>query len=287
MEIELNRLVHYFAETSFRVVGVHHYSIKAGASHSQMTAPVPGFVFPVSGRAQFQFNGVPYTAHYGNVIHGGPDMYLEKRVLGGEKWEYISVFYDTDFSASKEFSPRNMHFELVTGQSSRLMDLLWRLWRAYNQPGAISAFRTEMLFRCALEEVFVCANSRQSDGSQGLFDQVSSYIHEHYMDGLTVRGLAEQSGVNENRLFYVFSKYSGMGPGDYLTAYRLNRAKELLVTSDAPVGDVAKSSGYPDPLYFSRIFRKRFGVSPSGLREMFMNNPCAFQDGIIPIKSAL
>ena len=104
------------------------------------------------------------------------------------------------------------------------------------------------------------------------------------MDALTVRGLAAQSGVNENRLFYVFSKFAGMGPGDYLIACRLNRAKELLITGDGPVSEVAKSVGYSDALYFSRMFRDRFGVPPSTLREKFRNNPCGFQDASIPIE---
>lgn len=287
MEIELNSLVRYYAGLSFKVVGVHHYTIKPDTVHNQMTAPVPGFLFPLSGKAQFKFNGTPYMVRQGNVVHGAPDMYLEKKVLSGEKWEFISVFYETYGKKQKELMPSDTHFELVTGQSPRLTDLLWRLWRTYNQPGAISAFRTEMLFRCVLEEVFVCANNRQSDGAFGLFERVSSYIHEHYMDVLSVRKLAELNDVNDNRLFYVFTKFSGMGVADYITEYRLNRAKELLITTDGPVGSVARSVGYPDQLYFSRIFRKRIGVSPSGLRELFRMNPCAFQDGSIPMKSAL
>lgn len=93
------------------------------------------------------------------------------------------------------------------------------------------------------------------------------------MDVLTVRELAEQNEVNENRLYYVFNKYADIGPGDYLMMYRLNRAKELLITGDAPIGRVAKSVGYPDALYFSRTFNKQFGLSPSALRKQFRNNP--------------
>ena len=56
------------------------------------------------------------------------------------------------------------------------------------------------------------------------------------MDGLSVNSLARQNEVNENRLFYVFQKYAGMGPADYLRTYRLNRARELLVTTTVPIG---------------------------------------------------
>lgn len=282
IKVELNQLVEHFARTSFRVQGVYHYKIAPGTAGWQKSAPFPGFLFPLGGQAQFHFDGTPYLAAPGKVIHGGVDMSLDKRVIGKAQWEYISVMYDLHGPAPGNIYLPEMHFELVTGQSPRLTELLWRLWRSYNQPGFISAFRTETLFRCALEEVFVCAHSQTGDDTQALFAQASAYIHEHYMDALTVGELAEQNNVNANRLFYVFRKYAGMGPGDYLMAYRLNRAKELLVTGDAPISKVAKSVGYPDALYFSRSFRKHFGTSPSGMRDKFRNNPYLLQDGPIP-----
>ncbi|EJF39150.1 DNA-binding helix-turn-helix protein [Clostridium sp. MSTE9] len=284
MKIELNTLVAHFARASFRVQGVYHYTIEPGMAGWQQTAPFPGFIFPLSGQAELQFNGTPYLAGAGNVIHGGADMSLDKRVVGNTKWEYISLLYDIVGTEPEGICLREAHFALAVGHSPHLTEILWRLWEAFNQPGALPAFRTQTLFHRALEEVFVRARSQISGSAQALFEQVSSCIHEHYMDALTVRGLAAQSGVNENRLFYVFSKFAGMGPGDYLIACRLNRAKELLITGDGPVGEVAKSVGYSDALYFSRMFRDRFGVPPSTLREKFRNNPCGFQDASIPIE---
>lgn len=283
MEIELNRLVEHFINISFRVQGVYHYKIEPGTTGWQKSTPFPGFIFPLAGSAQFHFDGAPYLASLGKVIHGGANMSLDKRVLGNVKWEYISVLYQIDGPETGEMSLPKMHFQLVTGQSPRLTELLWRLWRVYNQPGAIPAFQTETLFCCALEEVFVCTRNQMNNAGRDLFEQVSSYIHDHYMDTLTVRGLASQNGVNENRLFYVFNKYTGMGPGEYLMTYRLKRARELLITGNAPVGEVAKGVGYSDALHFSRIFKKKFGISPSGLREKFRNNPYEFQDGSIPL----
>lgn len=283
MEIKLNELVEHFVHSCFRVQGVYHYKIEPGTARWQKSTPFPGFIFPMGGKAQFHFNGTPYLAGVGNIIHGGANMSLHKRVVGNGKWQYISVLYDIQDSKQEKICLRDAHFQINIGQSPRLTELLWRLWKTFNEPGALPAFQTETLFRCTLEEVFICSRNQTNNSAQTLFQQVSAYIHDHYMDILTVRGLAEQNGVNENRLFYVFSKYAGMGPGDYIMAYRLNRGKELLITSSAPVREVAKSVGYPDALYFSRSFRKRFGISPSGLREKFRNNPYVFQDGSIPI----
>ncbi|WP_303851270.1 AraC family transcriptional regulator [Seleniivibrio woodruffii] len=272
MHVEQSNLINYFSTVSYKVMGVHHHTKGAGCSHTQMSAPFPVFVFPLAGKARFTFNGTPYIISPGTVVHGGANMTLDKLVLGKSRWEYIIVFYEAVTSEPENMRMGDMHFEISTGNSPRLTELLWRLWRAYTHPDTLSVFRSEMLFRCVLEEMFVCAGGRQNCDAKELFGSVSQYIHEHYTDPLSVRELAEQFGVNENRLFYIFSKFAGVGPGDYLNTYRLNRARDMLITSDANVSEIAGSAGYTDPLYFSRMFRKRFGASPSAIRERFRND---------------
>ncbi|MEY9094951.1 helix-turn-helix domain-containing protein [Paenibacillus sp. RC84] len=281
--MDINKFAEHFARTSFRVEQVCRYVREPGMSCADYTEPFPGFIFPLRGKADFDFSGKVYTLTPGNVVHGGAQMPLIRSVLGDTKWEYILVLYRICAPEPSGFCLSNMHFQLNTGQSPRLSELLELLWRSSREPGGISNFQTETLFRCVLEELFVCARNQSNDGEQALFEQVSKYIHEHYMDGLSVRALAEQNDINENRLFYVFKKHTGMGPGKYLMAYRLNRAKESLLANDAPIGEIAKSLGYEDALYFSRIFKKQVGVSPAEFRGRFRNNPYGIQDGPIPI----
>ncbi|MPM11519.1 HTH-type transcriptional activator RhaS [bioreactor metagenome] len=274
MEIELDRLVEHFTNISYRVAGVYHYTIEPGSSGRQKTSEFPGFIFPIGGRAQYHFDGTPYTAGRGKIVHGGADMILDKLVVGDTKWEYISVIYEIKGFEPAEISLPETHFEIVTGQNQHMTELLRRLHKTFSEPGSISAFQTEVLFRRVLEAAFVSARNQTNHGACPLYEHVTSYIQEHYMNDLSVRELAEQNGANENRLFYVFKKYTGMGPGEYLLQYRLNRAKELLITGDTAVGEIARSVGYDDPLYFSRIFKQRFGLPPSQLRAKFRNNPC-------------
>lgn len=283
MKIKAEELVEHYIKNSIQIKGVYHHKIEPGMSGLEQSAPFPGFIFPISGQAQYHFNGTSYIVGSGKVIHGGANMRLDKRVVGNDKWEYISVLYDINSADTKNVYLQNMHFELNIGQSPRLIEILWRMWRAFNKGSTISTFQAEMLFRCALEEVFVCGSNKGEDAARGLFDSVSAYIRDNYMDSLTVRGLAEQNNVNQNRLFYVFNKYAGMGPGDYLIEYRLNRAKGLLISCNASIARVSESVGYSDPLYFSRIFKNRYGVSPSGFRKEFRNNPYKFQDTCIQI----
>lgn len=272
MKIDINKLAEHFARTPFQVELVHRFVREPGMCLNDRSEPFPGFVFPLSGRAEFTFDGTPYLLAPGNAVHGGARMQLNRRVIGNARWEYLLVLYSVTGREPEDLSLSDSHFELQTGQGPRLTELLSQLWRVSSLPGGVHAFRTETLFRCVLDEMFLTARSQLSGGAQELFERVTAYIHEYYMNALSVSTLAKQYGVNENRLSYVFQKYAGMGPGDYLITYRLNRARELMLITDSPIHKIAKSVGYADPYHFSRIFKKQFGLSPSEFREKFKNN---------------
>ncbi|MEC1178442.1 AraC family transcriptional regulator [Metasolibacillus meyeri] len=275
MKIDVNQLAEHLAHTPFQVEGVYRYARNSGVPYADYTDSFPGFVFPLTGKIQFQFNGTPYIFSPGKVVHGGAKMKLDQKNFGNANWEYILVLYRICNSELQESSFSHQHFELLTGQSPRLIELIMRLWHVYNQRGGISMFQTEMLFRDVLNEALLCvANRQNSCESHTLFERVSSYIHEYYYHSLTISLLAEQYNVNRNRLSYVFRKHAGMGPAEYLLKYRINMAQEMLFTSDAPVQQIAQTVGITDPFYFSRVFKKQLGISPTEYREKFINNPC-------------
>ena len=272
MKIDINKLAEHFARTSFQVETVYRCVREPGMYYNAYSKPFPGFVFPLSGKAEFIFNGTPYILAPGNIVHGGAHMQLNSRVLGNTRWEYLLILYNITVPEPKGFNLSKEHFELAVGQSLRLTQLLNRLRHISSQPGGVAMFQTETLFREILEEVFVCMRNQTNGDAQKLFEQVSAYIHERYMEALTVPILAEENGVNRNRLAYVFHKYAGMGPGDYLLQYRLNRAKEILLSSKAPLHEVAQAAGFNDPFHFSKAFKKQLGISPSEFRSKFINN---------------
>lgn len=268
MNFNVNQLAEHFAHVPFQVKGIYRYAKDPGVPNADYTDSFPGFVFPLSGKIQFSFNGNPYILSPGKVVHGGANMNLSHKMFAKTNWEYILVLYRLCNSEPEETGFSHQHFELSTGQSPRLTELIMRLWHVYNQPGGISKFQTEMLFRDALNESFLCVNRQNSCESHALFERVSNYIHEYYYESHTIASLAEQNNVNRNRLSYVFRRHAGMGPAEYVLKYRLNRAQEMLYTSSVPVQQIAQTVGFTDPFYFSRVFKKQFGVSPTDYREV-------------------
>jgi AraC-like DNA-binding protein len=90
-----------------------------------------------------------------------------------------------------------------------------------------------------------------------------SLIEQHAeQPEITLSELADRVGFSADHLGEIFHKEMGMTPVAYRTRVRLARAKELLVTTPLPVSEIARDTGFPDANYFSRVFRRNYGMSP-------------------------
>lgn len=98
-----------------------------------------------------------------------------------------------------------------------------------------------------------------------------TYIHENCGRSMSLETTAFALGISPNRLSRIFSEETGQGFSDYLIDYRIEKAKEMLLQPGASIKQVSISCGYPDPNYFSRLFKKVTGLTPtsfsSGLPE--------------------
>ncbi|MDL9978386.1 AraC family transcriptional regulator [Microbacterium sp. ASV49] len=94
----------------------------------------------------------------------------------------------------------------------------------------------------------------------------------HYLDArvdgtISVPELAALVGVSASHLSAMFRQATGSGPAAYHASLKMARARSLLDTTDLTIAEVAATVGYPDPLYFSRQFRRTHGMSPSTYRS--------------------
>lgn len=81
--------------------------------------------------------------------------------------------------------------------------------------------------------------------------------------------LAAAAGCSVTTYIKRFRKAVGVSPWQYILARRLDRARELLCANDAAVAHVAEQSGFADPDYFSRFFKKKIGCTPRQFRERY------------------
>lgn len=103
----------------------------------------------------------------------------------------------------------------------------------------------------------------ENDITSVYIENALKFIQYNYSHSIDITSIADSIGISRSHLYRVFIKHLGLSPNDYLTQYRINRACSLLRNSDLTISNIANSVGYDDPLYFSRVFKKVKGVSPS------------------------
>lgn len=99
---------------------------------------------------------------------------------------------------------------------------------------------------------------------------MKDYVLLHYREPIKLNDMAELVHFHPNYLSELFRKETGMTFSDYLTDCRLDAAKRLLLDLQYNVYDVAELVGIKDTKYFSRIFKKAVGVTPSEYRKLHM-----------------
>ncbi len=94
-----------------------------------------------------------------------------------------------------------------------------------------------------------------------------AYLDRNSSEPVKLEALASFAGLSASHLSAEFRKHLGVPPMRYLLELRLARASYLLADANNSVAEVAREAGFRDPLYFSRQFRRHFGLSPRAYRR--------------------
>ena len=97
------------------------------------------------------------------------------------------------------------------------------------------------------------------------------FIHDNFDTPITLDILSKNIGVSKYYLHRLFTEMTGSTPVVYITRVRLSKAKERLRTSSASILEIAIACGFDSASYFSNIFKKHFGVSPTEYRKGLWN----------------
>lgn len=107
----------------------------------------------------------------------------------------------------------------------------------------------------------------RSNGKHAAIKKVIAYIKENYMKELTLDQIAEEVHLSKAYLSFLFKQSEGQNLTDYIIQLRMEHAKELLSATLMRTYEIAQQVGYQDEKYFGRIFKKRYGITPSEYRN--------------------
>ncbi|MBI3831579.1 MAG: helix-turn-helix transcriptional regulator [Planctomycetes bacterium] len=135
-----------------------------------------------------------------------------------------------------------------------------------------------MLAQGLLTELFAMYVDLPSESgapaSHRALSRFQDLLRVHACDDVSIEELADRAGLTADHLRDLFRERFGQRPIEYRTGLRMGRARELLASTTLNVKEVARRTGYPDALYFSRAFRRHFSINP---REMIRRHRLAMR----------
>lgn len=126
----------------------------------------------------------------------------------------------------------------------------------------------EQLTEWLSDKITLICSSRQWRGNskhRQVVDYMTGYIHKHYAEDITLAELSEKLYISRNHLSIIFKNMTGETFNNYLTRVRIEKARELLLERNRLVYEVAEQVGYKNVPYFSTLFKKITGMSPTDL----------------------
>lgn len=161
---------------------------------------------------------------------------------------------------------------IASGTMSRLLGLLWR--EATTGPATSSRTMATTTGTTATtgagHQAMASGVPSSGETAQSWDDPrlatVLAHVAAHFRRPLSLPELAGLVHLSPAHFSTMFRRATGLSPLQYVHRYRWQRAKEMLVGSDASVAEIAAAVGVPDPFYFSRAFKRTEGISPQQYR---------------------
>ncbi|MBR2634329.1 MAG: helix-turn-helix transcriptional regulator [Clostridia bacterium] len=122
--------------------------------------------------------------------------------------------------------------------------------------------------------ILLILKSLEADLERGrrhpLVQKITAYLHSRFPDRVTLAEVAEHCFFSPVYCDSVFKRETGRSIIDYMIHYRLEEARRLLMQGNHSVSQIAEMTGFSDANYFSRLFKKKTGVTPLAYRRSFL-----------------
>lgn len=240
-------------------------------------------IFILSGGCVYNINGLHYPVKKGDVIACNPGVQHGKTVAPGEE---ISEFHLGLNNICREGLPKNF---LISEEACPIISLKEyeqdffkccgdiMLEQEKGEPGWDLMLKSLVMKLVVILLKAMCAE-RAPEGEEGglsfetydkanIVNAIISFINENYMKDISLEKISRNMYLSPAYISRIFKEEAGDSPINYLIKTRLSKAEELLKESGVPVKAAAKGVGYDDAYYFSKLFKKYYGMPPSKYRQ--------------------
>ncbi|MBR5439884.1 MAG: helix-turn-helix transcriptional regulator [Clostridia bacterium] len=245
-------MVYNFENLSFSSVSVFRSRHKDGVFNVQ-PRPYGALAFRLEGESVFTFSNKTITAMANNVSFIPANLGYKLNSKGSII--IVIHLHNCNYDEPENFSIEN---------TAVLKSLFLKAVETYSQYGSVNKVKAivyEILDRIEEEQKRTYQNSA--------FQKCLNYLENNYQNAmLDVQEIANVGYMSKSTLQRAFNNYLGVSPKAYLIKVRLNKAFELLMQCAKSVKEIAFLCGFSDEKFFSRIFKQKYGYSPSEVKKV-------------------
>lgn len=173
------------------------------------------------------------------------------------RWLFIDAIVDGTHSIDSLWELPTVLPDEYRAQMNRLFDEI------FNSSDPI----TRIAHYCGVISLLGSIARVRSTHESNVAAKVAKYIKDNHAHRLTVTQLAGVANMSASNLHAIFKQSMGTSPMAYLMQFRLSLAAEMLCGTHLTVAEIAESVGMYDQFYFSKCFKKSYGVSPLQYRK--------------------
>lgn len=206
------------------------------------------------------------AAEEGSVLYLPCDFEYYSEWKNGERGAYETVLF-TLWENDEHIELSNAVTLLVSPEENRFEENfsdLKKVWLA-GAPGYRLEFKARvylLLKAIALSKMKKEVKAKFKSIYKGIM-----HIENNYLEDTCIEELAQMCHVSMSTFRRLFVEYKGETPIKYRNILRLKRAEELLKSGEYTVSEAAEASAIPDVAYFSKLFKKVIGISPSEIKK--------------------
>ena len=234
-------------------------------------------IYIASGKSHFYFNGVEQIITAGNMVIYRPKEEQRYYYYGVDHTEVYWVHFtggNVTNTLRKYGIADNMHV-IHTGTSLEYKHIFEQMIKELRY----CKDDYEELLVNYLQHLLILIhrsiNSKPREKNPLLMHEMDNavrYFHENYNKPICIEEYAARQHMSVSWFIRNFKEYTEATPAQYLLSLRISNAQTLLETTNYNVTEIAEIVGYDNPLYFSRIFKKQSGMSPSEFRKHLLSN---------------
>ncbi|OKP88488.1 hypothetical protein A3844_07225 [Paenibacillus helianthi] len=280
--MDLEEHIRLWNLASIKIWDVRHRVLRAGEQVNAYRLPVSGFLYTIRGSAAVTLDGTTYVVDKMQVLHGGKGVCLDIS-LTDNHFEYYIILYRANLSLSgsreiqallRQHAPFHVQYALVPVYPVDLYDKVQKIDQYWRLTDECAKFQVKTLFYQFINELMRQLSMQDIQTAKpNLVAQAVRYLHENYALPIMVDPMAELLDCSAGHLSRIFKKETGSSLITYLTRIRMDKAKELLLRTDASLQEIAEGIGIPDVIYFNRLFKKQVGVSPGRFKQVCISLP--------------